>query len=929
MSEELPPQGNGGGALLPPPERSQAVDIEDEMKRSYLDYAMSVIIGRALPDVRDGLKPVHRRVLFGMWEGGNRAGRAYKKSARIVGDVMGKYHPHGDSAIYDTVARMAQDFSLRYLMVDGQGNFGSIDGDNPAAMRYTEVRLTRLAEEMLRDDIDKETVDWQPNYDGSEIEPTVLPARFPHLLVNGSSGIAVGMATNIPPHNLAEVIEALLLLIDDPEISVLDLMKALPGPDFPTAATIHGRSGIREAYLTGRGSIRVRARADIEDLSKDRQAIIVREIPYQVNKKRLIERIVELVREKKIEGISDLRDESDRRGIRLVIELKRGEIAEVILNTLYNQSQLQVTFGINTLAIVDNQPQVLNLKQMLVYFLDHRKTVVIRRVRFDLRKAEARAHILEGLLKALDIIDQIIATIRASRTAEEAKGSLVGDFGFSELQAQAILDMRLQRLTGLERDKLLDEYREIMAFIERMRAILASDSLLLEVIKEELIEIKALYGDKRRTEIIEDEGDITLEDMIADEDMVITVTRSGYIKRSPLALYRSQGRGGKGRKGMETKDGDFVEHLYVASAHSYVMVFTESGRVYWVKVHRLPEGAPTSKGKAIVNLLELAAEERVATTVAVRHFESGYLVFLTERGTIKKTELRAFSNPRAGGIIAISIDEGDRLLDVRVTDGQHDIFLATTDGFSIRFPEEDQRKFGAGGDEDVAAATDEGIGEAAGETSEETAADAEAATEEGVAEGASVPMLIGVRAMGRTAYGVRGILLRPDDRVVGMEALEKEGDLLTVTSNGYGKRTSIEEYRRQSRGGLGIINLKVSDKTGPVVGVKQVKPENGVMLITQGGKLIRISAGEVSRYGRSAQGVRVMDLDSGDRVVALARVEGEEDPVEALGAAAGDATASPSEISASAAADSDVLDSDVLDTDNSAGDAGETDTQEE
>ena len=859
MSEELPPQDDGG-VLMPPPERSQAVDIEEEMKRSYLDYAMSVIVGRALPDVRDGLKPVHRRVLYGMWESGNRAGRAYKKSARIVGDVMGKYHPHGDSAIYDTVVRMAQDFSLRYLLVDGQGNFGSIDGDNPAAMRYTEVRLTRLAEEMLRDDIDKETVDWQPNYDGSEIEPMVLPARFPNLLVNGSSGIAVGMATNIPPHNLAEVIEALLLLIEDPEVTIGQLMQVMPGPDFPTAATIHGRSGIQEAYLTGRGSIQVRARADIEDLGKDRQVIIVREIPYQVNKARLIERIAELIREKKIEGISDLRDESDRRGIRMVIELKRGEIAEVLLNALYKQTQLQVTFGINTLAIVDNQPQVLNLKQMLVYFLDHRKTVVIRRVRFDLRKAEARAHILEGLLKALDIIDEIITAIRASRTAEEAKEALIGQFGFSALQAQAILDMRLQRLTGLERDKLLEEYRDIMAFIERMRAILASDSLLLEVIKEELVEIKALYGDKRRTEIIEDEGDITIEDMIADEDMVITVTRSGYIKRSPLALYRSQGRGGKGRKGMETKDGDFVEKLYVASAHSYVLVFTESGRVYWIKVHRLPEGAPTSKGKAIVNLLELGGEERVATTVAVRQFADGYLVFLTERGTIKKTELRAFSNPRAGGIIAISIDEGDRLLDVRVTDGAHDIFLATTDGYSIRFPEEDEVVNGANG----------------------AGAEDEAAREEGE-EGGGSRTLIGVRSMGRAAYGVRGILLRPDDRVVGMEALEKDGDLLTVTSNGYGKRTSIEEYRRQSRGGLGIINLKVSDKTGPVVGIKQVKAENGVMLITQGGKLIRISAGEVSRYGRSAQGVRVMDLDAGDRLVALAKVEGEEAlPEEAL-----------------------------------------------
>lgn len=817
-------------------ERSQMIDIEEELKRSYLDYAMSVIIGRALPDVRDGLKPVHRRVLYGMWESGNRAGRAYKKSARIVGDVMGKYHPHGDAAIYDTVVRMAQDFSLRYLLVDGQGNFGSIDGDNPAAMRYTEVRLTRLSEELLREDIDKETVDWQANYDGSEIEPSVLPARFPNLLVNGASGIAVGMATNIPPHNLSETIDALLMLIDDPETSIAQLMTAIPGPDFPTKGTIHGRSGIQEAYLTGRGSIQIRGAAEFEDLGKDRQAIIITELPYQVNKARLVERIAELVREKKIEGISDLRDESDRQGIRVVVELKRGEIAEVILNNLYKQTQLQVSFGLNMLAIVDNQPQVLNLKQLLQYFLDHRKTVVIRRVRFDLRKAEARAHIVEGLLKAIDLIDEVIATIRASASPEVAKTALVEKFEFSELQAQAILEMRLQRLTGLERDKLLEEFRELMALIERLRAILASDSLLLGVIRDELVEVKTLFGDKRRTAIIESEGDITLEDMIADEDMVITVTRTGYIKRSPLAMYRAQGRGGKGRKGMETKDGDFVEHLYVASAHSYVLVFTESGRVYWLKVHQIPELGPNSKGKAIVNLLEIGGDDRVATTVAVREFGEGYLVFVTQGGTIKKTELRAFANPRAGGIIAISIDEGDRLLDVRVTDGQHDLFLATADGYSIRFPEEDEAGDGV--------------------------------------------TYIGVRAMGRTAYGVRGIQLRADDRVVAMEALEKEGDLLTVTTNGYGKRTAIDEYRKQSRGGLGIINLKVSDKTGPVVGVKQVKPEDGVMMIGQSGKLIRISAGHVNRYSRSAQGVKVMDLDAEDRLVALARVEGDDGGVE-------------------------------------------------
>ncbi|NJL29913.1 MAG: DNA gyrase subunit A [Thermoanaerobaculia bacterium] len=812
MSEEHPTPQDGG---------LQQVDIEAELKKSYLDYAMSVIIGRALPDVRDGLKPVHRRVLYGMWEGGNRAGRAYKKSARIVGDVMGKYHPHGDAAIYDTLVRMAQDFSMRYTLVDGQGNFGSIDGDSPAAMRYTEIRLTRLAEEMLRDDIEKETVDWVPNYDASELEPAVLPARIPNLLVNGSSGIAVGMATNIPPHNLSEAIDAVLLMIDDPNVSIDTLMTALPGPDFPTAGFIHGLSGIREAYRTGRGMVQVRARATIEDLRGDRQAIVVTEIPYQVNKARLVERIAELIREKRIEGISDLRDESDREGIRVVIELKRGEIGEVILNNLYKQTQLQTTFGINMLAIVDNQPQVLNLHQLLRHFLDHRKTVVVRRVRFDLKKAEARAHILEGLLKALDHIDEIIATIRASHTPDDARSALVARFEFSEIQAQAILDMRLQRLTGLEREKLLEEYNEVLALIERLRAILASEQLLLQEIRGELLEIKAIYGDKRRTEIIPEMADISIEDMIADEDMVITVTRAGYVKRSPLALYREQGRGGKGRRGMETKEDDFVEHLYVASAHSYVLVFTESGRVHWLKVHQIPESGPASRGKAIVNLLELASDEKVATTVTVRDFSEGYLVFATERGTVKKTELSAFSNPRVGGIIAIGIEEGDRLLGVRFSDGKGEVLLATADGYSIRFS--------AGDDE--------------------------------------------VRSMGRPAYGVRGISLREGDRVVAMEVLEADGDILTVAARGYGKRTALEEYRQQGRGGLGIINLKISDKTGEVVGVKQVRPEDGLILITQDGLLIRISAGDVSKFGRSAQGVKMMNLAAGDRVVAMAKVE--------------------------------------------------------
>ncbi len=835
-------------------DRTQPVDIEQELKRSYLDYAMSVIIGRALPDVRDGLKPVHRRVLYGMWESGNRAGRAYKKSARIVGDVMGKYHPHGDSAIYDTIVRMAQDFSLRCLLVDGQGNFGSVDGDSPAAMRYTEIRLTRLSEEMLREDIDKETVDWVPNYDESEIEPQVLPARVPNLLVNGSTGIAVGMATNIPPHNLGEVIDAVLLMIDKPDVTFGELIDVLPGPDFPTAGFIHGVQGIHEAYVTGRGAIQVRARAAIEDMPGDRQRILVGEIPYQVNKARLLERIGELIRGKRVEGISGLRDESDRHGIRIVIELKRGEVAEVVLNSLYKLTQLQTTFGINMLAIVDNQPQVLNLKQILGHFLDHRKTVVIRRIRFDLKKAEQRAHILEGLLKALDHIDEIIATIRASRTPDEARTSLIERFAFTEVQAKAILDMRLQRLTGLEREKLVEEHRELMVLIERLRSILGSDQLLLDVIRQELREIRESYADPRRTEIIAEAHDITLEDMIADEDMVITVTKAGYVKRSPLALYREQGRGGKGRKGMETKDDDFVEHLYIASAHSYVLVFTESGRVHWLKVHRIPELGPAARGKAIVNLLELDPSEKVATTVAARDFEEGFLVFATENGTVKKTELQAFSNPRVGGIIAINIDDDDRLLGVRVTDGTRDIFLATADGYSIRFPEQDK--------------------------------EVEKRNEDGETE---VTTLTGVRSMGRATRGVRGIKLRSGDRVVAMEALELEGDILTVSERGFGKRTALEEYRQQSRGGLGVINLKVGEKTGAVVGLMQVRPEDGVMLITQGGKLIRTNVDGVRRIGRSTQGVKVMDLGDDDRLVSAAKVverddeEPEEDPDAAAG----------------------------------------------
>ena len=804
------------------------VGIEDEMKRSYLDYAMSVIIGRALPDVRDGLKPVHRRVLYGMWESGNRSDRPYKKSARIVGDVMGKYHPHGDSAIYDTVVRMAQDFAMRYPLVDGQGNFGSIDGDNPAAMRYTEVRLTKLAEEMIREDIDKETVDWVPNYDGSETEPLVLPARVPNLLVNGSAGIAVGMATNIPPHNLGEVIDGLMMLIEDPDVSIADLMTAIPGPDFPTAGFIHGLEGIRLAYNTGRGIIQVRARAGIETHPKtERQTIVITEIPYQVNKLRLIERIAELIREKKIEGVSDLRDESDRDGIRIVLEVKRDAMGEIILNSLYKMTQMQTTFGIIFLAIVDNQPKVMTLKEMLHHFLNHRKTVIIRRTRYDLRKAEERAHILEGLLKALDHLDEVIATIRASQTPGEAKENLIARFAFSDVQAQAILDMRLQRLTGLEREKIVDEYRELMILIERLRAILGSDRLVLEEIKRELSELKEAYGNERRTEIIPETHDIRIEDMIADEPMVITVTQAGYVKRSPLSLYRAQHRGGKGRTGMVTKEDDFVEHLYVANAHSYILVFTQSGRVHWLKVHEIPEAGPAARGKAIVNLLNLEANERLATTVAVREFlDDRYLMFATQKGTVKKTALSAYSNPRVGGIIGIFIDEGDKLLSVRETDGQKDILLATAKGFSIRFPEKT------------------------------------------------------VRSMGRATYGVKGIELRPGDLVIGMEELDTNCQILTVTERGYGKRTPVEDYRLQNRGGLGIINLKVSQKTGEVVGVKSVSLDSGLMLITQDGMIIRLNVSGVREVGRSTQGVRLMNLDAEDQIVAVAKLAEKDEETE-------------------------------------------------
>jgi DNA gyrase subunit A len=821
------------------------VNIEDEMRKSYLDYAMSVIIGRALPDVRDGLKPVHRRILYGMYEQGNTAGRAYKKSARIVGDVMGKYHPHGDSAIYDAVVRMAQDFSMRYGLVDGQGNFGSVDGDNPAAMRYTEVRLTRLAEELMRDDIDKETVDWVPNYDGTEREPAVLPAKFPNLLVNGSSGIAVGMATNIPPHNIGEVIDACLMVIENPKAQVRDLMAVLPGPDFPTAGFIHGIEGIYEAYKTGRGLIQVRARAAIETSKKgDKQQIVVTEIPYMTNKKRLIEKIAELVHDKKLEGISDLRDESDREGMRIVIELKRNEVAEVVLNNLYRNTQMQTTFGIIFLAIVNNKPEVMDLPTMLRHFIEHRKEIVVRRTRFELRKAEERAHILEGLVKALDVLDELIALIRGSQTPADAKSSMIERWQFTEVQASAILSMRLQQLTGLEREKIVAEYEEVQATIRRLREILQSEQLVLSIISDELRQVKEAYSDPRRTEIIAESSDITIEDMIADEDMVITVSRGGYIKRSPLSLYRAQRRGGKGRVGMQTKEEDIVEHLFVASAHSYVLVFTDRGRLYWLKVHQIPEVGANARGKAIVNLLTVEPGENVRALLTTKDFTEGkYVVMATRAGKIKKTELLAFSNVRQSGIIAIDINEGDDLYGVRLSDGTSEIFIGTHDGRAIRFDEEE------------------------------------------------------VRPMGRGAAGVKGISLRQDDYVVEMDVLPKgteteaaevveeveesdeeilatdaRGAILTITELGYGKRTPVGAYPLVHRGGMGVVNVKITDKNGKVAGVAHVVEDDQLLLITEQGMIIRTSVSHIRAMGRNTQGVRVINVEENDRVVAAVKV---------------------------------------------------------
>lgn len=797
------------------------VNIEDEMKRSYMDYAMSVIIGRAIPDFRDGLKPVHRRALFAMSEMGNVWNKPYKKSARIVGDIIGKYHPHGDTAAYDTIVRMAQDFSMRYPLIDGQGNFGSIDGDSPAAMRYTEVRMARITEELLSD-LDKNTVDFAPNYDSSLQEPVVLPAKLPLLLLNGSSGIAVGVATNIPPHNLSEVVDGTIAYIRNPGIKIEELMKYIKGPDFPTAGFINGREGIVSAYTTGRGTIRIRAKASIErNARNDRESIIITELPYQVNKANLIEKISELVRDKKINGISDLRDESDREGIRIVIDLKKDEIPGVLLNQLYKFTQMETSFGIIMLAIDRGQPAVLNLKEVLKRFVDFRKEVVVRRTFFEITKAKERAHILEGLIKALENIDQVIAVIKKSGNPQEASEALCGRFDLSETQAKAILDMRLQRLTALERSKIEGEYRDLVRLIDELQAILDDPQKVLDVIVKELLEIKAKYGDERRTEIVHSSEDIDIEDMIVEEDMVVTVSHYGYIKRNPVSLYRSQHRGGRGKVGMGMKDEDFVEHIFVASTHSYILIFTNKGKVYWLKVYQVPQAGRAAKGKAIINLIQIAPGERVAAILPVREFMEGkYVLMATKKGILKKTDLNEFSRPRSGGIIAITIDENDELIDVKQTVGDQDIFLGTRKGMAIRFRETE------------------------------------------------------VRTMGRTARGIIGIRMDADDEMVGMEICGN-GDcsILTVSERGFGKRTAIEEYRTQGRGGRGLLNLKTTSKAGFVSGIRQVTGEEDVMLISNSGNIIRLHVNEISMLHRNTQGVRLIDLGEDEKVVGLARTE--------------------------------------------------------
>ena len=792
------------------------VNLSDVMSNSYIDYAMSVIVARALPDVRDGLKPVHRRILYAMQEAGMGSNKPYKKSARIVGEVLGKYHPHGDSSVYDAIVRMAQDFSIRYPMADGHGNFGSVDGDPAAAMRYTEVRMSKIAELMLQD-IDKDTVEFVPNYDESLKEPSVLPSKFPQLLVNGSSGIAVGMATNIPPHNMREVIDGVLMLIDNPETTVDELMTVIKGPDFPTAGQILGLDGIKSAYRTGRGVITMRAEAHIETMSNGKQRIIVTELPYQVNKARLVEKIAELVRDKQIEGITALRDESDRNGMSIVMELRRDANANVLLNQLYKHTQLQDSFGVIMLALVDGRPRVLNLKEVLHYYVEHQKDVITRRTKYELNKAQARAHILQGLTIALDHLDAVITTIRESRTADIARQALMDGFGLTEKQAQAILDLRLQRLTGLEREKIEEEYQEILKTIAYLQGVLADEGKIFGIIKEELTKVKEQYGDDRRTRITLSGADMDIEDLIAEEDVVITVTHGGYVKRMPLTTYRNQKRGGRGVTGMGTKETDFVEHLLITTTHHTIMFFTNRGLVYRLKGYDIPEATRQAKGTAIVNLLPLASGETITAVIPIREYrEDRFLFMATKKGIVKKTVLKEYDTARKGGLIALTLDEDDELIGVRFTDGERRIILGTRDGLAIMFEEDD------------------------------------------------------VRSMGRQARGVHGIRLNDMDEVVGMDTVKDDSEVLTVTEEGYGKRTAATEYRVQQRGGKGVINMKVTEKTGAVVGLKVVTPNQELMLITQEGIVIRTNVDEISVISRNTQGVTLMKTETGDRVASLA-----------------------------------------------------------
>ena len=789
------------------------------MRNSYIDYAMSVIVARALPDVRDGLKPVHRRILYAMQEAGMGSNKPYKKSARIVGEVLGKYHPHGDRSVYEAIVRMAQDFSMRYMLADGHGNFGSVDGDPAAAMRYTEVRMSKVSELMLQD-IDKETVDFTPNYDESLKEPTVLPSKFPQLLVNGTSGIAVGMATNIPPHNMCEVIDGTLMLIDNPDATIEELMQAIKGPDFPTAGLILGTEGIRSAYMTGRGVIKMRADAHIETMSNGKSRIIATELPYQVNKARLVEKIAALVRDKTIDGITDLRDESDRNGMRIVVELRRDANANVILNQLYKHTQFQESFGVIMLALVDGRPQILNLKEVLHYYIKHQEDVITRRTKYDLAKAEARAHILEGLTIALDHLDAVITTIRESRTAEIAKDALMESFQLTDKQAQAILDLRLQRLTGLEREKILEEYEATLKAIEEYKAILADESRILGIIKEELTAVKEKYGDKRRTRITVDDSALDVEDLIAEEDVVITLTHNNYIKRMPLTAYRNQKRGGRGVAGMGTKEEDFVENLLITTTHHTILFFTSRGRVFYLKAYEVTEASRQAKGTAIINLLQLDKAEKITAVIQVKEFNPERFLFMaTKKGIVKKTGLAEFSSMRKGGLIAINLDDDDELIGVKFTDGERNVILGTKGGMAISFDEND------------------------------------------------------VRSMGRTARGVRGIRLNEGDEVIGMANLHRNADVLTVTENGYGKRTPTSEYRAQTRGGKGLINMKVTEKTGAVIGLKVVKPEQELMLITTEGIVIRTNVDEISVISRNTQGVMLMKTGENDKVASMATMD--------------------------------------------------------